>query len=126
MHCIKNWQGLAARARASRFIEPVAGVDLWPVNVLSRLVLVRRLLHYAENLEYDMAEFRKWRVEFDANESGLVDKRRVPDPPGYEASAGREVVRVLKRFILGNLTGESAANSLHLCWSANAGLLATL
>ncbi|KAK9842355.1 hypothetical protein WJX81_008162 [Elliptochloris bilobata] len=38
-----------------------------------------------------MAEFRKWRVDFDANETGVVDKRRVPDPPGYEASAGREV-----------------------------------
>lgn len=43
-----------------------------------------------------MAEFRKWRVDFDANESGTVDKRRVPDPPGYEASAGREVVRLLE------------------------------
>ena len=32
-------------------------------------------------------------MDFDANESGMVDKRRVPDPPGYEASAGREVVR---------------------------------
>lgn len=45
-----------------------------------------------------MAEFRKWRVDFDANESGTVDKRRVPDPPGYEASAGREVVRVIELF----------------------------
>ena len=45
-----------------------------------------------------MAEFRKWRVDFDANESGTVDKRRVPDPPGYEASAGREVVRLVELF----------------------------
>lgn len=40
-----------------------------------------------------MAEFRKWRIEFESNESGVVDRRRVPHPPGYEPSAGREVVR---------------------------------
>jgi len=40
-----------------------------------------------------MAEFRKWRVDFEPNEAGLVEKRRVADPPGYAPSAGRELVR---------------------------------
>ena len=33
-----------------------------------------------------MAEFRRWKVDFDQNSSGLVDRRPVADPPGYMSS----------------------------------------
>lgn len=39
-----------------------------------------------------MAEFRQWRMEFESNDTGLVDRSHVPDPPGFDPSIGREVV----------------------------------
>ena len=39
-----------------------------------------------------MADFRKWRLELNEN-SNTVGNKRVLDPPGYDASAGREMVR---------------------------------
>lgn len=30
-----------------------------------------------------MADFRRWKVDFDQNSTGLVDRKPVPDPPGY-------------------------------------------
>ncbi len=42
----------------------------------------------------EMAEFRQWRVEFESNDAGLVDKKHVPDPPGFDAAVSREVVGV--------------------------------
>ena len=39
-----------------------------------------------------MADFRKWRIDMDGNEAALVEKRHVPSPPGYTATA-RDLVR---------------------------------
>ena len=41
-----------------------------------------------------MADFRKWKIDFDGNDSALVERRHVPDPPGYDSSTGRELVRL--------------------------------
>ena len=43
-----------------------------------------------------MAEFRRWKVDFDQNTSGLVDKKPVADPPGYMSSL-KGVVRATGR-----------------------------
>ncbi|KAK9829561.1 hypothetical protein WJX72_006491 [[Myrmecia] bisecta] len=37
-----------------------------------------------------MAEFRKWRMDFE-DAGGQADRRHVPDPPGFDPAAGREV-----------------------------------
>lgn len=40
-----------------------------------------------------MASYKKWKVDFDANESAIVAKKHVSDPPGFESSSsGRDVV----------------------------------
>ncbi|KAK9804566.1 hypothetical protein WJX73_000209 [Symbiochloris irregularis] len=39
-----------------------------------------------------MADFRSWRVDFDANESALVRQKRVADPPGHDLAAARDMV----------------------------------
>lgn len=41
-----------------------------------------------------MADFRSWRVDFDANESALVRQKRVSDPPGHDLAAARDMVRL--------------------------------
>lgn len=33
-----------------------------------------------------MADFRRWKLDFEPNTGGLVDKKPVPDPPGYMTS----------------------------------------
>lgn len=39
-----------------------------------------------------MAEFRKWSLRFEDG-NNLADGKRVLDPPGYAATAGKELVR---------------------------------
>ena len=40
-----------------------------------------------------MSEFLKYSVRFESNQSGTVDRKHVGDPPGYEPTASRDVVR---------------------------------
>jgi hypothetical protein len=40
-----------------------------------------------------MTDFLKYSVRFENNQGGIVDRKHVADPPGYEPSASREVVR---------------------------------
>lgn len=39
-----------------------------------------------------MAEFLKYSVRFESNQSGTVDRKHVGDPPGHEPTAARDVV----------------------------------
>lgn len=61
---------------------PFLGFWDWRVRDSECLLLPR--------LPAKMAEFRKWRMDFEE-----AEKRSYPDPPGFDAASGREVVKFM-------------------------------